>query len=471
MGQCHGTSVANFCTRCPFNGLTSAGAHGMAIVFNLRRRPQLIAELARCLSDILVDHHLYVDSQSLPSFEAAEEIIRADELGQLEKVIGPRPLAVFVLDFVSEWLADHRTFEQDISERLADVPGIPAAGDLAEMIVQGLERLPWEYTVSFPLADQLNSELNDGGPWALGPSVEIAKGAAFQLPIEPTDSFAQDRFSLTLARITGDRLPLPQHAHVTFRVSGFLPRWSRQGPTVDAIDQTIRALFGLALVFEIFGAGFTTGSGKPVSLYIHRPGRVAGWLPHFRHSLSTSASRVLDGLRFIAADGTPHDWPDLTHTGGNRVASVMAHPDGDRLVRAARWYFDSYGADSVLMAYLQAMICLEILLGDGAEVKTRELSVGATLKNRCAYLIGRDLGEREDIIRTLGRIYKVRSDIVHTGQGGEGNEARGLLVKLRWYCARVIWIEADKLRTPAVLPSENEWKQPAMQRISARPPT
>jgi hypothetical protein len=74
------------------------------------------------------------------------------------------------------------------------------------------------------------------------------------------------------------------------------------------------------------------------------------------------------------------------------------------------------------------------------------LGLNELLRNRCAYLLGKSQEERAEIHETFGRIYDIRSQIVHRGKHRLTADERWLMHRLRWLCRRVIQKEVDLLR-------------------------
>jgi Apea-like HEPN len=118
-------------------------------------------------------------------------------------------------------------------------------------------------------------------------------------------------------------------------------------------------------------------------------------------------------------------------------------PKAEPIILASGWLFDSYTGHDELLSCVQAMVVLEILLGDKAA--SDEIGLGWLLSNRCAYLIGKTQGERDDILRDFAQIYTVRSNIVHQGKPRLTRDELKLFYKLQWLCHRVIQKEIDLL--------------------------
>jgi len=134
--------------------------------------------------------------------------------------------------------------------------------------------------------------------------------------------------------------------------------------------------------------------------------------------------------------------PHIINDAIPKIGKVLYAPHAnDRLVRASQWLFDSYSGSSELLKFVQAMIAMEILLGDkaGGEV----VGLGTLLANRCAYLIGTSRKQREEILEDFGRIYNTRSRIVHDGHNRLSAAEESDLWKLRWMVGRGIQEELD----------------------------
>ncbi|MGH1558217.1 hypothetical protein ACRAWD_11280 [Caulobacter segnis] len=114
------------------------------------------------------------------------------------------------------------------------------------------------------------------------------------------------------------------------------------------------------------------------------------------------------------------------------------------------------------------MVCLEILVGEELKGDLPKLGISELIRNRVAYLIGRDMAERNHILETFGAIYKVRSEIVHRGQArlskAEAQDHR----TLREYCARVIQAEIALL-SPGEPWANDFWLDDVLNRAGPDP--
>lgn len=86
---------------------------------------------------------------------------------------------------------------------------------------------------------------------------------------------------------------------------------------------------------------------------------------------------------------------------------------------------------------------LEALLGE--EEESIDVGTAALLANRLAFMIGGSPSERADIIKTFKRLYRLRSEIVHSGKATLSDDEREALNQLREYGRRTLVSEIAAL--------------------------
>lgn len=77
---------------------------------------------------------------------------------------------------------------------------------------------------------------------------------------------------------------------------------------------------------------------------------------------------------------------------------------------AMDWYMNSQMVMDETMSFIQICMGLEALLGDKRE---QGVGITQTLSDRCSYLIGKGMDDREEIKKQLKKAYELRSAIVH----------------------------------------------------------
>jgi hypothetical protein len=123
------------------------------------------------------------------------------------------------------------------------------------------------------------------------------------------------------------------------------------------------------------------------------------------------------------------------------------HEKGRRIRLGAQWLFDSLCTSDQPLAFVQATVVMEVLLGDKAE--SEKVGITNLLANRCAYLIGSTLAERQRLIEQFKDTYDVRSAIVHGGKSALTTSEVAQLILLRFMCMAVIRKEVELLEREA----------------------
>lgn len=85
-----------------------------------------------------------------------------------------------------------------------------------------------------------------------------------------------------------------------------------------------------------------------------------------------------------------------------------------RLSTAALWYLRAMTSDRNMDKILESAITLEVLLGD--QEMSDKIGLTRLMANRCAYALGKDLKDRENLMKKFIRFYGLRSQIVHAGR-------------------------------------------------------
>jgi hypothetical protein len=114
------------------------------------------------------------------------------------------------------------------------------------------------------------------------------------------------------------------------------------------------------------------------------------------------------------------------------------------LRRSCQWHFDSQCGNNHLLQFVQAMVAVEILLGDKASSDV--VGLGELLANRCAYSLAQNAAERQELLDEFKKIYDTRSQIVHRGKAALSKNETDQLWRLMWLGRRLIIHELRMLR-------------------------
>lgn len=228
----------------------------------------------------------------------------------------------------------------------------------------------------------------------------------------------------------------PASVFLQVEEEGFIGPYGFSVPEQES-RRTFRALLGLGIALGAFEVKRrTTLEHRKLSIYVHRRSD-QGWRVENRLDLNEEESRAFQGTSLSAA--IPPNWLEdmrAVFSSGEKASSV---------VLASQWLFDSYTGSDQLLNFVQAMVVLEILLGEKAV--SDKIGLNELLANRCAYLVSNSHDERSAILRDFREIYNVRSHIVHQGKHRLSMNERVLFGKLHWLCRRVLSREVALLRT------------------------
>jgi Apea-like HEPN len=228
--------------------------------------------------------------------------------------------------------------------------------------------------------------------------------------------------------------------------NGFIGPYGGSIPAWRA-ESILRAFCGLGFALRLFKVTrkYPLFEPRPSSHFIkHRQLSDQSWRFEGQQNLSDYRSRALDSLEREQFE-QDFDIKGFTNYTLSQMRAVFSGgPKADPIILASEWFFDSYTGHDELLGYVQAMVVLEILLGDKAV--SDEIGLGRLLSNRCAYLIGKTQEERAAILSDFDQIYMVRSQIVHRGKSRLTHDERVLFWKLQRLCHRVIKEEIELLK-------------------------
>lgn len=220
-------------------------------------------------------------------------------------------------------------------------------------------------------------------------------------------------------------------------------------PTILA-EQQARAFFGIGIAIHLFGIEHSFGLGfnlPAADFFVHKWDGVA-WQIYKKISLGTGSSRGINAVKFENFEGQLDTEPQKSAWWLDRLTNITSAfssgTKGEPILLAGQWLFDSSTGQEELLNFIQAMVALEILLGEKSA--SDEMGLGQLLRNRCAYLIGKNNAERAMLLKQFDEIYNVRSQIVHRGKARLNASERWLFARLKQIGSLVIAKEIDLLR-------------------------
>jgi hypothetical protein len=300
-------------------------------------------------------------------------------------------LRAFTIDWISRKLKDSQIYENGVSgEFLSSLAGFRDSSEIARNIVADFVALPYEYIVSLPLPasfDQLASSITDSKQ--ANPRVHKID-EDFRAKFRSSDAVSEKEPSPFDSIFGSVGLPRMPEDGVCLQIDsgGFVDQYGISLTAAHAIEQA-RSFFGLGLAVALF----QVGQQKTTPIF----GRVRKQI--FVHRVD-GESVYLD----TAFEIDP-EFSDFVE----RIEIVGANDKTSEVNWRA-----FYAGSNQLLAFVQAMVALEILLGDKESSDLTGLT--ELLSNRCAYLLGETQSERHGILQKFRAIYHVRSQIVHSGK-------------------------------------------------------
>lgn len=404
----------------------------MPLRLHAQCRTRIVDALAAAIVELRVDQNAVLPGW-LTAFTLHDiDMILPRDLAQVGLVgeFSDRPLMSFVTEYIQDELRSREWSRDAPSVPLTAVASYADPAAAAERIVAAFESLPWRYMmfVKTPLARdfaELLGERTELAPHLLLFVPDAAHAGTYPLP-------SSDPYGIFMRRSIPNSWSAG-HFYMGAHIDGYIGRSSsREG--VSAFVRRIKSFAGLLLALDLYRvepSPFPTSNATPIFIYTAGPSVQVpdmGWL-------SDEDAATLQSFQAFETEGLE---PAEIKTRRDAIVLIRAAfaAQEPRLLNAARWFFDSYSGENELLSFVQAMIAVEILFGEKATSDI--IGIGQLIANRCAYLIGKTVTERERIIADIGRIYDTRSAIVHRGKETLSTAERTDLFKLKRLCRQAI---------------------------------
>ena len=424
----------------------------MPITLHANCEKKLVAFLSEAIEGLCVEcgSHLSLDplfdklygiDNILPKDSSSKKGALKDVTeAPLSTYISHTPVFDFVESVISSTLDERLEYDsQGRTFALTDVPGFENPNETAKKIIEKLKTLPWAYRFQFDLPIELGNRIDSY-------LEDVSLSDDFRFVVRNKEKDLRNQLAAEVGA-HHDVFTNSSHVRIEFDVVGFINK-SGKTITLTKAFSRLKSFFGLAIA-----VGLLKVTRKPPHLQrekciIHCSTIDGETTQSFRHlalderfNRSISDIRVNPELLKIEDDKQRKWWAQ------NKILYLMAAFENkhksERIFRAAHWLLDGYTGEDELLCFVQAVVVLEIMLGD--ETPSDEISLGALLRNRCAYLISKNVDERDHILSTFSEIYKVRSSIVHRGKQELSSRESALFLVLQNICERVIKEEVGLL--------------------------
>ncbi|XXQ55626.1 hypothetical protein ACA040_004344 [Xenophilus aerolatus] len=381
-------------------------------------RKRLCVDLAAALGSATFS---FAGADANDFFEKSEEILSAlprDARMRIESAVGPGGLAPYFIDLLDEKFSAQ--LSRKVDGNFAELDGFDAS-EIAHEFLAFIEEIPKPYLFVFTLPNALALQHQKRNvPAIIGERFSVVgtwHREAENFPMLPKAS--------VLERTLKNRKTVRLKTDFLFVcvVADGIMRGNIHSETPSIALQTLRSFLGLAVANSVFThAGFPLGRGfEEVQVF-------DGDKQVDEVSLSVADAEFLRALRLGVVNFETDTYI--------RVCEFVdgKHPS-ENLNLAGKWFSESLANSDQVMAFMQAAIVMEVLLGGS---KPDEAGLTEMLSNRCAYLIARTITERQEILQEFRQIYRTRSKIVHNGVSTLNSEERAQLARLRGLCSRVL---------------------------------
>jgi hypothetical protein len=405
---------------------------------------------------VRVEKGMFLDyASSVDALAPAEDALpgHGSVKDQLINYVDERPITEFVRNRLTSELYELDRYRNDTSlHSLLEIPEFADTRALADRMVSELESLPWRYTFTLKLpaaaASAFPTPFLEHRFSTNMRLVRASESFTKEYPLNSDHQGRQNRIHLGILN-SPQQVEWDEHAlYLQIEAEGFIGAYGGTIPAIQ-VEQQTRSFFGLGIatyLFKIehpFSLGFTLPSEH---FFVHKWDGKA-WEIDNKIDVGTALSRGLNAIKFanfaaLDTESKINNW--ISYCLDNITVPFSSGEKGAPILLAGQWFYDSSTGQDELLNFIQAMVVLEILLGDKSP--SDEIGLGQLLRNRCAYLIGQNHAEREMLLQKFDDIYRVRSQIVHRGKARLNSTERSMYAELRRIGLRVIEKEIELLK-------------------------
>jgi len=420
---------------------------------------QVRQKLIAYLPEVIVENQMFIQRRSALSIITADfSLPRTEKLhDSLVEYIDEFPFLEFILNTLGKELWELDRWELDANPKINELAEFADLEAVGTRLVNDFNSLPWTYLITVPLPEVLTSILRPNSEFIeITPTIRIARVTeAFkkEFPLATANKVRDRRIKgspFGLFAMMMEETPAEWNAatlHLQIKLDGFVDMYGTTGTALQA-ERNVRSILGMGIANRLLDCDLRyTPNPVKAHAYVHQQQADGSWAAQTRYDLSDSVSRGIAGLKpcvldFLDTDEKRNGW---NYWRIKEIGTVIqAGLAADQTVLAGQWFFDSYCGQDQLLSFIQSMVVLEILFGD--KKVSDEIGIGELISNRFAYLIGTTYEERSELIDAIRKIYKIRSQIVHSGKHRLSLEENGLFSRLRWMCRRAIDKEIDLIK-------------------------
>lgn len=358
----------------------------------------------------------------------------------LESICGEKGLGDFLFGEISKKIDCDPNYRIQDPTKLTDLSEYEDRVKASHTLVEDLGNLPYSYRCAMALPKSFSTYYFEYAErFELASGIFIMTGAKLKDDFPLTTGHATlDNRLVTQSGKTKLESPSDDTLYLVQYLSGYMGR-QKEAPLLSDFKTTVRQFVGALLASKIASES-SWSKQVSESYYVVHKKNADGFELSGVEKISPDLANLLEYMDVIRVPARLVDEKSrLLLRRLNSVKSVFAKSDhGKRLSVASLWYLRSYLSRDTLDGLLEATIAIEALLGGGSAERTK---LSDLLGNRCAFLIGSSITERQEILSKFTEIYALRSKIVHEGHHRFSSGEKGLLSYAREMCRKAMFRE------------------------------
>lgn len=427
----------------------------MTIHFNETQKSKFTKIITEVLARVQLDDGLSIDPMSYSmDFYELDNIIPQN--GNLRKslisYISEFPIFDFIHNYLNAEIRNLTRYGRDPNlNLLTDVRRFSDLDLLATELISKLESLPWKYCMTMPIPFQLSKLFKSAiDNFIFSEDFQLIRATsstAQSFPLPTAEQIGDSAFGGVLGKhVFKDQQWSINDIYIQFIATGFIDSYGSSTPNLKIVSN-LKAFYGLLIAYDMIEIKKYNAkkSYEVFKFWAHKQSSI--WTYEDDIFIDTYISNAIRNIQIrgefvnLPADS---QHKKVIHVFEQIKCAFSNNESAERVWLAAQWLFDSYANSDDLLNYIQAMVVLEILLGDADPNK--QISLSELMSNRCAYLISNTQVERTELKNKFKKIYGVRSKIVHQGKLNLDRKDQLLFGELQSICRRVIKAEIKLLQ-------------------------
>ena len=291
--------------------------------------------------------------------------------------------------------------------KISDLKNQPDTFTIAQNVVSKLSKLPKEHIILMRASKLLSKETSNitidhplTNRFGIISSNIAKKKYYLSNPHEPLSQYIWSHNDIESKNFADD------HLYFYYRIkSAIFDKYQSQ--FVSEFLNEVRSFYGACLAHRVLFGYIEKPDIHPLVLCFD-------FKDGFIESVNNSDTDIQNATYFESVGRPAFFRKTERFLDSIRQVTAFFACNSPRLKTAAMWLLRAQMSNRNMDRVLEAAIALEVLLGDRAMADRMGLT--KLMATRCAYAIGENQKERDELYKFFTEFYSLRSDIVHTGK-------------------------------------------------------